>query len=94
MAYDLWATGIILMIVAWDYYLNKNDTPALEQLLLHIIQPVLRTRRSRVLTLEEKGMVDGIFANLFPRYEMNLLDTNPLNRFICLRPTRQQQSVP
>lgn len=91
MGYDFWATGIVLLILVWVYYSNQSRDTGLARLVLHILQPVLNNQGMRVLTHQEKTFVDGIFHNLFPRYEMNLFATNPSERFIRLRPPSQQR---
>lgn len=91
MAYDLWATGIVLLILAWLHYSNRRGGGTEAQDILWILQPIFRKSPILGLTNENQQLVHGIFRALFPRYDVDLFATISPERFIRLRPVQQQR---
>lgn len=89
-AYDLWATGITLLLIVLMYLYKIHDRNGIRQV-SNILQQHLEGKQTPYLTEDQKTWVDALFGRMFPRYDLNLFDRNPDDRY--LRPRRQRQQL-
>lgn len=89
-AYDLWATGIVLLLIVLMYSYKIKDADSIQRS-TDIIGPYIRGQQIHYLTPTQKEWVDSVFQRLFPQYDLNLFDRDPAQRYLRPRP-RQRQS--
>ena len=90
LGYDLWATGIVLLVLIFISTSDKDEQSTIGDVLGPLLDP--NSNDPITLTPHMKRYVDAVLERWFPKYELKLFETHPLDRYLVMRATPPTQA--